>query len=106
MKTDTAPLSNEELLTEVVRAMVTDHSAVRVTESREGKTVRLTIHVGARDRGIVIGKEGAAIRSLQDLFMRIGAVDDTLVLVDLERDDRKGGKQNERTRRTTEQTPA
>lgn len=79
---DTDPLEDVELLTEVVRAMVDIPEAVHVEEKRTGANeVTLWIDVAPQDRGKIIGKAGRNITSLRTVFSSIGALDGKRILV-------------------------
>jgi uncharacterized protein len=69
------PLENDELLTEVIRALVDQPEKVKVAERRSNGHSHLTIEVEPQDRGKVIGREGKTMNALRILFGRIGAAE-------------------------------
>lgn len=84
-----APLDHDDLLKEVVMALVDEHDAVKVAKRYEEDRnfLQLTITVAPSERGKVIGKQGATLALLRSLFMRIGAADNRLVIgVDIDSD--------------------
>lgn len=84
------PLENDELLTEIVRALVDKPQAVRVKETRENGVSRLKIFVDPLDQGKVIGKDGKTIGAMRVLFGRIGAVEKRRIYIEMNGDHREG----------------
>ena len=70
---DNDPLDDVEILTENVMKMVEYPAAVRIEERSWGGQTTLVIHVDQRDRGRVIGTQGANIKLLRELFGIFGA---------------------------------
>jgi predicted RNA-binding protein YlqC (UPF0109 family) len=83
------PLENDDLLTEIVRALVDNPQAVRVTETKDNGVSRLKIFVDPKDQGKVIGKEGKTIGAMRVLFGRIGAVDKRRIYIEMNGDHRE-----------------
>jgi predicted RNA-binding protein YlqC (UPF0109 family) len=86
-KNITNPLPHADLLEEIVRALVDEQDKVEVTERREPDRnfLQLTVAVAPLERGKVIGKKGATLKLLRDLFVKIGAADHRLVIgIDLD----------------------
>ena len=72
---DTTPLAEPDLLLEIVRSLVKNHKVANVEESgKSDSIVILTITVAPEDRGKIIGKEGATLNLLQELFRKIYAI--------------------------------
>lgn len=69
------PMVDEDLILELVLALVTEPEAVLVTvkENEQGKL--LVVHCATEDRGKVIGKDGCNIKALKVLFRSIGNFD-------------------------------
>jgi predicted RNA-binding protein YlqC (UPF0109 family) len=82
------PMVEQDLLTEVIRALVDNPHAVRVYERRANGASHMRIEVDARDRGKVIGKSGTTMRALRVLFGRIAAVEGRKIYLHVEGDDR------------------
>lgn len=72
MVDDDAPLTDDLLLDEIVRAMVTRPSEVRVTSQEKGRDKILTVHAHRQDRGRIIGKDGKTIRILEQVMEVVG----------------------------------
>lgn len=87
------PLYPEDLLEEIVRALVDDPSNVRVTCEEVSNTSFLTIEVGEDDVGKVIGKNGRTIRIVEKLMQLVYAVEGRRAFVDV------GGKTRKRLER-------
>lgn len=82
---DDAPLETDELLAEIVMAMVDLPDAVRIEKnSGTGSFEDLYIvHCAPRDRGVVIGKRGDAIQALRTLLGRVAARQGRRVVVEV-----------------------
>lgn len=79
-----APLEDDELLTELVRALVNHPDQVRVEEQgQETSTSHFIVHVAREDVGQVIGKNGDTVLTLRKLFNKIAAIDGRRVLIDV-----------------------
>lgn len=72
-----------ELLTFLVRSIVDDAEAVRVTREDSQSYTELLIHVAPEDIGKVIGKSGRAIKALRTLMRAAGLKEDKKVLVEI-----------------------
>lgn len=70
---DNDPLDDVEILTENVMKMVDHPESVFVEERGGVGQTTLVIHVDQRDRGRVIGTQGANIKLLRNLFEIFGA---------------------------------
>lgn len=81
---DFDPLENADLLVEVVRALVMNPEDVKVDEEEKAEGTYLTIRVAPEDRGRLIGRQGATICLIMELFKRIAASDGDRVFVRLE----------------------
>lgn len=69
---DTVPLSDRDLVEEIVLALVEHPEAVRVMAVEiEAGVSQLTIHVDPRDRGQVVGRQGTTMRILRMLLARV-----------------------------------
>lgn len=70
-----ARLAPEELLRELVKALVDAPAEVRVERAgmESQSDAVLWIHVAPEDKGKVIGKQGATITAIRTLFGRIAA---------------------------------
>lgn len=61
-----------QLVTEIVRGLVSEPGRVSVDESRDRDVVYLEVSVAAGDRGRVIGRHGATADSLRTLLDAVG----------------------------------
>lgn len=69
------PMSPQDLLEEIILAIVDDPSEMKVVEISDTSApnkIILEVRVGASDRGKVIGKGGVIAQSLRTLFGLIG----------------------------------
>jgi len=67
----------------MVKELVEDSASVRVTQERKDKKIILAIHVDEQDRGKVIGKGGATIRSIRAVASVLNEQEGYQVLVDI-----------------------
>jgi len=84
---ETAPLEDRVLLTEIVRSLVSVPAAVRVRERVLGRQhIALHIDIDDRDRGALIGRAGATITAIRQVFQAIGVRDRRQVEIVLDSD--------------------
>jgi uncharacterized protein len=91
---DDAPLTDDLLLDEIVRALVTRPSEVRVSSQEKGRNKVLTVHANRLDRGRVIGKEGKTIRILEQLMDMVGRPRGVRIELRVEQDANFKSRQN------------
>lgn len=58
----------KDLLSYIVTSLVTKPEAVSIEETNEDGNVNLTLTVDPTDMGLIIGKNGATIRSIRKLL--------------------------------------
>lgn len=76
ISTVTDPLENRVLLTEIVRAIVTNPAAVHVSERIiRNEHVQLLITCDPRDHGQLLGVQGKTIGAVRTIFQAIGNMD-------------------------------
>lgn len=75
--------SPEYLLTELVKAMVTNPEEVAVTVSKKGGATILTIDVVSDDIGKIIGKGGCLINSIKTLWNALGCKSHKKLLIEI-----------------------
>lgn len=67
----------------IVKGLVENPVAVRVTQEHENKHIILSIHVDENDLGKVIGKGGKTIRSIRSVAITLNEEKDCQVMVDI-----------------------
>ena len=67
----------------IVKELVEDTSAVRITQEQEDKKIVLAIHVNEQDLGKVIGKGGVTIRAIRSLVNALNTDENSQVIVDI-----------------------
>jgi predicted RNA-binding protein YlqC (UPF0109 family) len=78
------PMVDEDLLKELVVALVDEPEKVRVTVKEDDRGKLLVVHCATEDRGKVIGKDGCNIKAICTLFRSLGNFDGRRLLVALE----------------------
>lgn len=72
-----------ELLTFLVKSIVDEPDAVRVTTNEQQSYIEMFIHVAPPDMGKVIGKSGRVIKALRTVMRAAGLKQDKKVLVEV-----------------------
>jgi len=75
---------DQNLLEEILKAIVTYPEQVQVTRHVDEMGVLLSVKLGEGDAGIVIGKEGRAIKAIRSVMNLIGRRSKARVSVRLE----------------------
>ncbi len=70
---------DQEFVESVVKEIVSNPDAVKVTRSIDEKGVLLELTVDPEDMGVVIGKEGKTAKSIRTLLRVLGAKNDSRV---------------------------
>ena len=73
----------KELLEFIARSMVSDPDAVVVTETVDGDSVVLQLHVGENDMGKVIGKQGRIAKAIRTVVKAAASHENKRVSVDI-----------------------
>ncbi len=73
----------KELLTTIVTPLVSKPQDIVITETVEGDTVTLTLHVAEEDMGRVIGKQGRIAKAIRTLMKSVAVKNDTKVVVEI-----------------------
>ena len=73
----------KELVEVIAKALVDNPEEVVVTESVEGKNVKVELHVAANDMGKVIGKQGRIAKAIRTVVKAASLGDKTKVDVDI-----------------------
>lgn len=83
MMTTTDPLEDDELLLELVRALVREPAAVKIHQKTQPGLSEFDIEVAFEDRALIIGKQGSTINAIRRLFGKIGHLDGQRIMVHL-----------------------
>jgi len=75
------PLEDDELLGEVVRALLDQPCPIRIERRLEGDLTALYIHIPPEHRGKIIGRQGRTITALRTIFSIVGAIDSCHLVV-------------------------
>ncbi len=62
----------KEAVERIIKSLVGDPEAVEVTESGDGKNVRIEVRVGESDMGRVIGREGRTVKAIRSILFVAG----------------------------------
>jgi len=73
----------KELVEVIAKALVDSPDEVVVTETVEGKNVKVELHVAANDMGKVIGKQGCIAKAIRTVVKAASLGDKTKVDVDI-----------------------
>ena len=73
----------KELVEVIAKALVDNPDEVVVTETVEGKNVKVELHVAANDMGKVIGKQGRIAKAIRTVVKAASLGDKTKVDVDI-----------------------
>ena len=74
----------KELLEFIAKSMVSDPDAVEVKETVNEDSVTLELHVGEKDMGKVIGKQGRIAKAIRTVVKSAATDTDKKVFVDIE----------------------
>ncbi len=74
----------KEVVEMIVKALVSDASAVEVSEvERDRSTVRIEVRVAQADMGKVIGRQGRTVRALRTLLHAAGTKHQRRFMIDI-----------------------
>ena len=62
----------KEAIEKIVRSLVGEPDAVEVSESSDGKNVRIEVRAAAGDYGRLIGREGRTIKAIRSILFMAG----------------------------------
>ncbi len=100
---------DQEFVEYVVKEIVTNPDAVKVTRSIDEKGVLLELTVDPSDMGVIIGKEGKTAKSIRTLLRVLGSKNDSRVnlkIVEPEGAAPKAEKKEEKVEEEVEEVPA
>lgn len=72
-RADDKPLSLEELLEEMLLALVRNRKVLQVDRRDEDDNITLTIQADAKDYGRIIGREGVILQAVRRYFAHLAA---------------------------------
>jgi len=64
-----------QVIEHIVKSLVEDESAVKLTVTEEGENVTVAVHVADRDMGRVIGKAGATVTAIRTILKNCNSKD-------------------------------
>ena len=62
----------KEAVEKIVKALVGQPDAVEVSESSDGRSVKIEVRVGEGDMGRLIGREGRTVKAIRSLLFYAG----------------------------------
>ncbi|MEP6788232.1 MAG: KH domain-containing protein [Acidobacteriota bacterium] len=62
----------KEAVEKIVKSLVGEPEAVEVTESADGKNVRIEVRVADSDMGRIIGREGRTVKAIRCVLFAAG----------------------------------
>ena len=73
----------KELIEYIVRSLVDDPTQVKVSQSKKGDGMELSLHVAKEDMGRVIGRNGRVANAIRILLQVAAAREGTRVFLDI-----------------------
>ena len=73
----------KELVEVIAKALVDNPDEVVVTEKKEGRNIKVELHVAPADMGKVIGKQGRIAKAIRCVVKAASSKDDLRVDVDI-----------------------
>lgn len=73
----------KELLTYIVKNLVTEPDAIAITESAQGDEVTFELHVAQADMGRLIGRHGRIAKEIRTLMKAAGSRENKRVSVEI-----------------------
>ena len=73
----------KELVEVIAKALVDNPDEVVVTEKKEGRNIKVELHVAPADMGKVIGKQGRIAKSIRTVVKAAASKGDKKVIVDI-----------------------
>ena len=73
-----------ELVELIAKALVDHPDEVVVTQTQEGKSIRIQLHVAPSDMGNVIGKQGRIAKAIRSVVKAAASREDIRVDVDID----------------------
>lgn len=73
----------KELLTYIIKSLVSEPDAITITEETDGDTVTFSLRVAPQDAGRVIGRHGRIAKEIRTLMKAAGNRENKHVNVDI-----------------------
>ena len=73
----------KELVEVIAKALVDNPDEVVVTEKKEGRNIKVELHVAPADMGKVIGKQGRIAKAIRSVVKAAASKEDKKVIVDI-----------------------
>jgi predicted RNA-binding protein YlqC (UPF0109 family) len=83
-----------QVIEHIVKSLVEDESAVKLTVTEDGENVTVTVNDSERDMGRVIGKQGATVTAIRTILKNCNSKDGKRYFIQI--GDRKEGGSNDR----------
>ena len=74
----------KELVEVIAKALVDHPEEVVVTEKKEGRNIRVQLHVASSDMGKVIGRQGRIARAIRSVVKAASSQEDYRIDVDID----------------------
>ncbi|MCL2756175.1 MAG: KH domain-containing protein [Firmicutes bacterium] len=78
-----------QVIEHIIKCLVENKDAVKLTEQTDGDNVTVTVHVGEGDMGRVIGKQGSTVTAIRTILKNANAPDGKRYFIQI--GDRKEG---------------
>lgn len=62
----------KEAVEKIVKGLASNQEAVEISESGDGKTVRIEVRVDENDMGRLIGREGRTVKAVRSILFHAG----------------------------------
>ena len=62
----------KEAVEKIVKGLASNQDAVEISESGDGKTVRIEVKVDENDMGRLIGREGRTVKAVRSILFHAG----------------------------------
>ena len=73
----------KELVEVIAKALVDNPDEVVVTEKKEGRNIKVELHVAPADMGKVIGKQGRIAKAIRTVVKAAASRDEKKVIVEI-----------------------
>ena len=62
----------KEAVEKIVKGLASNQDAVEISESGDGRTVRIEVRVDENDMGRLIGREGRTVKAMRSILFHAG----------------------------------